>query len=162
MITPIRIVIPNGEIKFNMKSINTVATRLPIWALTLMAFILIAYIGVLGGVAIWSERDVKFWPPEIGQGPKAMLVLELREARLELQRIKLGAESEISVLNTRLNEVRTNQSRTRNKNIIESMEWREQARAIEKDIFKYEEKFIKKIDSFEKSLKDFQHEFKRL
>ena len=153
---------PKGNLSFLMNTTNTVATRLPIWALTLIAFVLVAYIGVLGGVAIWTERDVKFWPPEIGKGPKSMLVSELKEARMELQKIKLSTESEISVLNTRLNEARTNQSRTRDKNIIESMEWRDQANALVQDIQRYEDKFIYRIDSFEKYIKDIESELKGL
>jgi hypothetical protein len=145
-----------------MKATNTVATRLPVWALTLIALIIVVYIGVLGGVAIWSERDVKFWPPEIGKGPKSMLISELKEARSDLQRIKLGAESEISVLNTRLNDARTNQSKTRDGKIFESMEWEDQAKAIEKDILRYEEKIIKKIDIFNSYIRDLEGELKGL
>ncbi len=141
---------------------KVVATRLPVWALTSVTFIIVAYIGVLGGVAIWSDRDVKFWPPEIGKGPKSLLISELKEARLELRRIKIGAESEISVSNTRLNEVRTNQSQASEDKIIESMEWRDQVEAIEKDLSRYETKIVDKLEDFESYIKEIEFELKEI
>jgi len=139
-----------------------VVKRLPIWALTIISLVLVAYIGVLGGVAIMTERDVKLWPPEIGQGPKSKLVDEFKEARKVLQEIKLGMTSELRVLDTRLHEARTKRALTYEDNILESMRWEDVEQSIIDDRANYEKIFFSKITELEDYIKSIEQQVKSL
>ena len=129
---------------------NTVANRLPVWALTAVTLILVSYVGVLGGVAILSERDVEFWPPKIGPGPKSKLVDEFRETRVELIRVIFALESQLGLLNERLNDARKYRADTYEDEGSESDIWQKTVGDLKNDIEKYEEKLIKRVDMLEK------------
>jgi hypothetical protein len=129
-----------------MKAVDTAASRMPIWALTTIAFVFVSYIGVLGAVAIFSERDVEFFPPKIGSGPKTKLVGEFSEMRKDIKVINKLIESHITSLYTQLNDARAKESSATTS--YEKINWQVNQFDIQEDIIKYENKISSEINGF--------------
>lgn len=135
-----------------MKAVDTAANRMPIWALTTISFVFVSYIGVLGAVAIFSERDVEFFPPKIGSGPKTKLVNEFRDMRSDIKKIDGLMQSHISNLYKQLNEARLKKSSE--DETLKSIDWSININHIESDIEKYEEKIYKEINDLSVLIKE--------
>ncbi|MBO0216186.1 hypothetical protein J0676_22065 [Vibrio sp. Vb2880] len=134
-----------------MKAVNTAATRLPIWALTAISFVFVAYIGILGGVAILTERDVEFFPPKIGSGPKTKLVNEFSELRKDVKNIDTLLEVHIKDLYVHLNAARKAKAET--KDFGRNVDLAVYISSLQRDIEKYEVEMQKEIDSLEELVK---------
>lgn len=130
-----------------MTSPYSVLGRLPQWALTLIAFLAVIFIFTLGAVAIFSERDVKFWPPEIGPGPKSKLVEEFKRASADLDKNISELLNQRKKLNENLQVARSSMARAdAYLSYSESRTWHDSAAKIEAEIKNIDEKLISKIE----------------
>ncbi|MEN5243917.1 hypothetical protein [Pseudomonas atacamensis] len=132
------------------------AKRIPAKVLSAVLILLAVYVGVLGAVAVWTERDVEFWPPKIGPGPKSRMVDEFKEARLDLKQMKFGAESEIAVLSQKLNDARTKQAESYANNFSDSLAWEKVAKSLEGDIKRKESILLSRFDGFDSYIKSLE------
>lgn len=126
-----------------MKAVDTALGRLPKWALTAICLVIVCYIGMWGAVAIFSERDVEFFPPKIGSGPKTKLVIEFSEMRKDIKEINKLMDSHIDKLYDQLNEARNKESTA--KNTSDSINWQTNQYDIQRDIEKYEKEISQEI-----------------
>jgi len=126
---------------------DSLISRLPQWVVALIALTLVVYLGVLGGVAILTERDVKFWPPEIGPGPKSKIVEEFK-------RFETGLQSDISellaqrkILNENLQIARSGTAKAKAlSNISEAMSWERSEDNLKNEIKEVDSRIISKLE----------------
>lgn len=136
---------------------------LPKWVLTSITFVLVAYIGALLVVAVTTERDVKFWPPEIGPGPKSKMVEEFKSLRFDMNGIIHELLDQRKKLNDRLNEARSSEAvADANHNTMESIAWSVTSGKIETEIKNLDEKLIIKIEEVRKLAQETEMRFNGL
>ena len=79
-------------------SINGLKMKISLkWILTAITFILVSYAGVLGYVAINTERDVQFWPPRIGPAddPSAPDASEDSDCKPQRSRLRITTDRRV-------------------------------------------------------------------
>ena len=134
--------------------------KLPKWALTAISFIIIGYVGVFGYVAVKTERDVEFWPPKIGPGPKSAAVKQIDGLQPKLIEIKTVLEKELIVLNSRLAEARSNMAEGHNSfGKYNRGEWQDNVSGYERDIKEIQEKLVSKIAALEEKILSLRKSF---
>lgn len=130
-----------------MNFFESISNRLPQWALTLIAITLLGYAGVLGGVAILSERDVKFWPPEIGPGPKSKMVEELKRFNTDIDKSIDELLNQRKKLSENLQVARSGMANARAQSrILEATTWKDNADKIQDEIKSIDDRLIPKME----------------
>lgn len=127
---------------------DSVVSRLPQWVLALVTITILGYAGVLGGVAIFSERDVKFWPPEIGPGPKSKIVDELRRLCTDLDKDISELLAQRKQFSENLQTARSSAARARSYvNLSEALSWEATAEKLEAEISIIDKVLTSKIET---------------
>ena len=139
---------------------ETMVNRLPKWVLTMISITMLGYAGVLGGVAILSERDVKFWPPEIGPGPKSKMVDELKRFGSDLDKNISELLTQRKLLSDNLQIARSNMAKAMSLvNISESNIWKDNAENIQTEIKEIDRELILKIENAKIELRLLESKF---
>jgi hypothetical protein len=142
---------------------DTLVKLLPKWVLASITLVLVFYIGALGLVAVSTERDVKFWPPEIGPGPKSRLVEEFKALRVDMDAVHRELLDQRKTLNERLHDARSKQAAAdSNHNTMESVSWSITARKLEDEIKNIDEKLIDKVEEVKKEAHLIENKFNGL
>jgi hypothetical protein len=116
------------------------------------AFILVGYTGVMGYVAVNTERDVQFWPPRIGPVPQSAAVVDMSDLGSELSEIKAILNDELVALNARLAEARKNMAAQKSVGGVSNYEWRQNVRSYESDVHDVEDELISRINKLERKM----------
>jgi len=115
-------------------------------------FILVGYTGVMGYVAVNTERDVQFWPPRIGPVPQSAAVVDMGDLASELTEIKAILNNELVALNARLAEARKNMAADKSVGGVSNYEWRQNVRSYEKDVHNVEDELISRINKLDREM----------
>jgi len=115
-------------------------------------FILVGYTGVMGYVAVNTERDVQFWPPRIGPVPQSAAVVDMSDLGSELSEIKAILNDELVALNARLAEARKNMAAQKSVGGVSNYEWRQNVRSYESDVHDVEDELISRINKLERKM----------
>ena len=144
----------------NKDTQSELARKLPPWVVSLLAISIVTYVFAMSAVAIFTERNVSFFPPEIGEGPKQEIVSELKLLRSEVLAIRLEFVSSIDKVNLNIAEARKKSGETYSRSISEKITWENIAEEFEsdrklitEDYIKHLDNLNKKIDSIESNLK---------
>ncbi|MEB8055831.1 hypothetical protein [Pseudomonas fulva] len=130
-----------------MKFLDSIVSRLPQWALALTVFTILGFAFVLAGVAIFSERDVKFWPPEIGPGPKSRLVDEFKRFSADLDKDVAELLAQRKKLSENLQLARSNKARAESlSSFYESLSWQDSTNKLENEIKAIDKELISNIE----------------
>jgi len=140
-----------------MDILKLIASRIPAWALTTTTIITLGYAGVLGGVAILSERDVTFWPPTIGPGPKSKIVDEFRRFSTDLDKDISELLTQRKQLSDNLQIARSSMAKAKSyMNISESYIWEKNAQDIQSEIKDIDKALILKIEGAKIELRNIE------
>ncbi|MCE1055907.1 hypothetical protein [Pseudomonas alloputida] len=143
-----------------MNFLDSVVSRLPQWVLALVTVTILGYAGVLGGVAIFTERDVKFWPPEIGPGPKSKVVEELRRFSADLDKDISELLDQRKRLSDNLQTARSSMAKARSfAGISEALSWEGSAEKLEAEIQAIDKILISKIQTAKDEVKRIESRF---
>lgn len=130
-----------------MSFLESIFSRLPQWALALITITVLGYAGVLGGVAILTERDVKFWPPEVGPGPKSKMVEEFKRFGADLDKNIDELLFQRKLLSENLQVARSSMAKAKARtSISEAMSWENSAEKIQDEIKVIDSRLISKIE----------------
>lgn len=136
------------------QTINTIITSIHKWVLSTIALIIVGYVGVLGYVAVKTERDVVFWPPKIGPGPKTAAIKEIKDLKVQISTIMESLIVEQKTLNKRLSDARTSMATVAGGYASYSTsEWKENIRGYEKNIEEFDKKYIQEMKKLENEIK---------
>lgn len=126
---------------------ESIVSRLPQWVLALITITILGYAGVLGGVAIFTERDVKFWPPEIGPGPKSKMVDEFKRFGADLDKNVDELLAQRKLLSENLQVARSSMANAKARtSISESLSWESSAEKIQDEIKVIDNRLISKVE----------------
>jgi hypothetical protein len=137
---------------------KSIVKALPKWVISALALSIVIYVFSLSGVAVLTERDVRFWPPEIGPGPKNHIISEVSE-------IKNDIKGSLAELNRTLVFLQDQLAKTRAKTAesqetLTSIQWAENARAFERDIDNFDSRYEEKVALLLKKVSDLELKLK--
>lgn len=143
-----------------MSFLESIFSRLPQWVLALITITVLGYAGVLGGVAIFTERDVKFWPPEIGPGPKSKMVEEFKRFGADLDKNIDGLLIQRKLLSENLQVARSSMANAKARiSISESMSWESSADKIQDEIKAIDNRLISKVEEAKAEVRRVEEKF---
>lgn len=124
-----------------------ILSRLSSWAINIVVVSVICGAGALLYSAISGERNVKFWPPEIGPGPKTKLIEEYTRLNTELDKQMSTILDQRKILSENLQAARANIAVAKSKiSLSEAYAWENNAGKIEKEIDNIDSQLVKKIN----------------
>lgn len=127
--------------------LKPLVVALPKWVVGALALSTVVYVFSMSAVAVLTERDVKFWPPEIGPGPKAHVLVDVAEMKENLKGSLANLHQEQRFLYDQLAKTRAKIAETKGTSgSLASYEWSANARAFEEDIKEFEGKFVSKVE----------------
>lgn len=137
--------------------LNITAKRLPTWVLTLLSISIISYVFAMSAVAIMTERNVSFFPPEIGSGPKQEIAKELSLLREEIKLLNTEFKLQIEKINVNLAEARKEGAKTReghSSNVY--LKWDSVATNFENDRKEITDVYIAKLQKLDERILEIQ------
>lgn len=139
---------------------ESIVSRLPIWVLATATITVLGYAGVLGCVAILSERDVTFWPPTIGPGPKSKMVDEFKRFGSDLDKDISELLIQRKQLSENLQIARSSMAKAMSYvSVSESRIWEQNADKIQAEIKDIDKALILKIENAKSEVRRVESKF---
>jgi len=139
------------------QEVKALILALPKWVIGALAISTIVYVFSLSAVAVLTEREIKFWPPEIGPGPRQHVLSEVSEIRQDLKSSLDALDAQLAFLHEQLAKSRARAAESKGMyGSLASFEWADSARAFEKDIESFDEKYQSAVKALESKIADLE------
>jgi outer membrane murein-binding lipoprotein Lpp len=136
------------------QDVRTLILALPKWVIGALAISTIIYVFSMSAVAVLTEREIKFWPPEIGPGPRQHVLSEVSEIRADVKTALQALNAQLEFLHEHLAKSRARAAES--KGSLASFEWASSARSFEEDIESFDEKYRSAVKELESKIADLE------
>ena len=134
---------------------------LPKSVLSLTIIAVIVYLFSFSAVAVLTERNVEFFPPKIGPGPKSALIDEAVNIKKEIAHLRATFSDELVNLNQRLADSRSKKAQAMAQFSTSTYDWEQNERGYESQIDYFNNNYIKSLENIENKIETLKDELRQ-